>query len=1089
MLDIRSLLKKWRKGSKKKLTKVIDEVFPYVQDESLKEYSRNMRYLLETDYFSKVLWESVREDTTLSAKHVNSIARLVLFDNSIADAAAALHLQVVMLSDQIKFKHFMIQLLSQCRLELSDALTSALFDLLALLVASSHRPPVRDFIDKLVGVRVWTNLGNVSMLLLQMPQQVRDEYEATKSQDDGWLFAVLVAHQMGAAELSKLAIERFLTECLLQPPLRLVLCTFLKELGFVCGTDLRRALYFPIDASHQPIPPTAIEIARCEAFYRIQRQVARTDPQLWLLLLPSVYDTNEAEVAKYLETTDTNQLAEAIGVAQHVPPVLLELHRVIHCITAKVFPPAYTLELVVLDELAALDDYSQLRLSSLPGGPFLTMQDFLLRTATHWCRSYANLAHSHVLSVLERLAITPAGEARGTSKYASGIESESGASAIKASKQGFVSVGNRVLLIEVIKPNPYAVDELLVKYGVAAMQSAIVTKIDGDAIVLSDAAAARFNYALLLPPDIHRLDLVADRLESLQLPTLFKSAFLAAPLPPPPPQLASCKVLLPSNGLQLLQQEFEQVEVDAGPKRGAATVVSGTVTLRLHGQRCVVECQSEGAASSPPCFGGIISALTQPLTVLRTRPHASGDLLQSLLSHLWLNNAHERVLVMVPSGYSADGAQQDHVFLTGDVEGDRTTLDAKVELLLQLNSTLLARVDQLAAHLGLTSNYGQSYEDAMLLYETHIEPRWLKFLLQVQQKRSLQTLTQYPLGHVELADSLFDEQWLQILAELEAVAAVFDHLERLRPLVKLERNRAEQRRYVVNYYCRCIVATHASLNNSDGLVQRGVAIDTLIWAENQCSTLYESVEVLGFLQPSCVLRMVCIGDPNFYKDSLVNRLLANGLHGYGPDDGVARSIYDGAAKSRDDVTHVHPGFDRALQFVATDAAVEEAEYLVATFQYMCLLGYPSSSIGIVACSPIQHHLVREVLAHKCALQQGKGPKFAFGNPKFVHLESLSVPPSGLTCQYLLASLHASDDPYNNFVRAAVMATDGLYVFCAPQDIPRQFDKPTSLIIRTGETYGINQRGKQATIEDAAHMADYVLQMMKKATPSSPRARV
>lgn len=1086
MLDIRSLLKKWKKGSKKKHTKIIDEVFPYVQDDAPTEYSRNMRHLLETNYFSKVLWESVKEDTTLSAKHAYSIARLVLFDDSIADAAASLHLQDVMLSDPVKFSHFTTQLLSQCRLELSHALTSALFDLLALLVASSHCPLVRDFIDKLVGVRVWTNLGNVSMLLQQMPPPVQDDYKATRSQDDGWLFAVLVAHQTGAAEPSKLAIERFLAACLLQPPLRLVLCTFLKELGFVCGADLRRALYFPIDTSHQPIPLAAIEIARCEAFYLIQRLVARTDPQLWLLILPSVYDTNEAELVKYLETTDVSQLAEAIGVAQHIPLVLLEPHRVINCITAKVFPPAYTLELVLQEELAALDDYSQLRPSTSPRGPFLTMRDFLLRTATDWSRSYANLAHSHVLSVLERLAITPAGEARGNSKYASGIESESGAIAIKASKQGFASVGDRVLLIEVIKPNPYAVDELLVKHGVAAMQSVTVTKVDGDAMVLSDAAAVRFNYALRLPLDKLRLNLAADRLESLQLPTLFESAFLGAP---PPPQLASCKVLLPSNGLQLLQQEFAQVEVDAGPKRGAATAVSGTVTIRVHDQRCVVECQSEGAAFAPPCLAGTISALTQPLTVIQTRPHASGDLLQSLLSHMWLNNPHERVLIVVPSGYSADYAQQDHVYLTGDLESDRITLDAKVELLLQLNKTLLARVDRLATHLKLTSNYGQSYEDAMLLYETHIEPRWLEFSLQVKQNRSLQTLTQFPLGHVELADSGFDEQWLQILGEMEAVAAIFDHLKRLRPLVKLEHNRAEQRRYVVNYYCRCIMATYTSLNNSDGFLQRGVAINTLIWAENQCSTLYESVEVLGFLQPSRVLRMVCIGFPDLNKGSLMNRLLGNGIHGYGADDSVARSIYDGAAKSRDDTTHVHPGFDRPLQFVATVGAVEEAEYLVATFQFMCLLGYPSSSIGIIACSPLQHHLVGEVLAHRCAPHQSKGPKFAFGNPKFVHLQSLSVTPSGLTCKYLLASLHASGDPYNNFVRAAVMATDGLYVFCAPHDIPKQFDKSTSLKIRTGEIYGNAQRGKQATIEDAAHMSDYVLQMMKKATPSSPRARV
>jgi intron-binding protein aquarius len=55
----------------------------------------------------------------------------------------------------------------------------------------------------------------------------------------------------------------------------------------------------------------------------------------------------------------------------------------------------------------------------------------------------------------------------------------------------------------------------------------------------------------------------------------------------------------------------------------------------------------------------------------------------------------------------------------------------------------------------------------------------------------------------------------------------------------------------------------------------------------------------------------------------------------------------------------------------------EAEYAVAIYQYMRLLGYPASKISILTAYAGQRSLIKDVLAHRCA----KSP--LFGMPKLV----------------------------------------------------------------------------------------------------------
>jgi intron-binding protein aquarius len=57
--------------------------------------------------------------------------------------------------------------------------------------------------------------------------------------------------------------------------------------------------------------------------------------------------------------------------------------------------------------------------------------------------------------------------------------------------------------------------------------------------------------------------------------------------------------------------------------------------------------------------------------------------------------------------------------------------------------------------------------------------------------------------------------------------------------------------------------------------------------------------------------------------------------------------------------------------------LEEAEYVVAMFQYMRLRGYPANKISILTTYNGQKALIRDVLEKRCASHQ------AFGRPRTV----------------------------------------------------------------------------------------------------------
>lgn len=102
----------------------------------------------------------------------------------------------------------------------------------------------------------------------------------------------------------------------------------------------------------------------------------------------------------------------------------------------------------------------------------------------------------------------------------------------------------------------------------------------------------------------------------------------------------------------------------------------------------------------------------------------------------------------------------------------------------------------------------------------------------------------------------------------------------------------------------------------------------------------------------------------------------------------------------------------------------EAEYIVATYQYMRLLGYPASKISIITTYNGQKHLIRDILSQRCR-------NALFGMPASVSTVDKF---QGQQNDYILLSLvrtesvgHVRD--IRRLVVAMSRARLGLYVFC------------------------------------------------------------
>ncbi len=381
-----------------------------------------------------------------------------------------------------------------------------------------------------------------------------------------------------------------------------------------------------------------------------------------------------------------------------------------------------------------------------------------------------------------------------------------------------------------------------------------------------------------------------------------------------------------------------------------------------------------------------------------------------------------------------------HLLRLGHGEEDLNT-DAnyskhgRVESFLENRSHYLTEVDRLAVNFEAPGAHGSSCETAGYFNSVYVQPAWARFCDRVQSADSTgaDVVDAFPF-HTYFssapkplfpADLSKEEAQDIAMGCYRHIEKIFSELEDIRPFEILRTSR-DKSNYLLIKEARIIAmtSTHAAMRRQE-IASLGFHYDNVVMEEAAQITEIENfiplalqnpkdgqlplqrvvlcgdhlqnspiVQNLAFrqyanLEQSLFLRLVRIGVPtvNLDKQGRARPSIAELYKWRYKELGNLPNVEQGA-----DFKCANAGFQYDYQFIQVPdyknvGEVEptphfiqnlgEAEYAVAIYQYMRLLGYPASKVSILATYAGQRSLIRDVLGHRCAKNR------LFGLPKIV----------------------------------------------------------------------------------------------------------
>ncbi|KAJ4859970.1 AAA domain-containing protein [Trichoderma breve] len=481
-----------------------------------------------------------------------------------------------------------------------------------------------------------------------------------------------------------------------------------------------------------------------------------------------------------------------------------------------------------------------------------------------------------------------------------------------------------------------------------------------------------------------------------------------------------------------------------------------------------------------------------------------------------------------------------------DTEGSFSKY-GRVESFLDNRDRFLYEVKKLAASLGAPGAHENSAETAGYFNAAYVEPAWAKFLLVAESGASTASdiVQNFPF-HSYFSDApqpLFppEADRAQVLGIAQGcyrhISKIFSELADIRPFEILRREK-DKANYLLTNEARIIAmtTTHAAIRRGE-IAALGFHYDNVIMEEAAQITEIETFIPLAMQKPVDgelpLQRIVLCGDHfqnspviqslafRHYanlEQSLFSRLVRLGVPTVTLDQqGRARpsiaKLYEWRYPKLDNLPDVqtnpeflraNAGFKYDFQFInvpnykgrgeaePTPHFIQnlgEAEYAVAIYQYMRLLGYPADKITILTTYAGQRALVKDVLAHRCA-----NP--IFGLPKAVATVDKY---QGEQNDYIILSLtRTSRVGYLRDVRRMTVAFSrarlGLYVlgrrevFEACPELRPAFDvllqRPDKLMLVTGELFPTERQSTdedgpvegEVVMEGVEHIGQYVFEM-------------
>uniref|UniRef100_A0A158R470 Intron-binding protein aquarius n=1 Tax=Syphacia muris TaxID=451379 RepID=A0A158R470_9BILA len=472
----------------------------------------------------------------------------------------------------------------------------------------------------------------------------------------------------------------------------------------------------------------------------------------------------------------------------------------------------------------------------------------------------------------------------------------------------------------------------------------------------------------------------------------------------------------------------------------------------------------------------------------------------------------------------------------------------RVNYVLKKRLELLKEVEKLQISLDVQGDVAYTCETAGHFFLYQVFARWEKFEsdingLTAEEKLTAEPISKYFPFHKYFEDApqplfkgvSFEEDWEVAQGCWRYIRSIFSQLEEFRSfeLLRSGRDRAE---YLLVNEAKIIAmtCTHAALRRKD-LVELSFRYDNIIMEEAAQILEVETFIPLLLQNPqdgrSRLKRWIMIGDHHqlppvvqnmaFQKysnmeQSLFSRLVRLGVPYVQLDrQGRARAelaaLYKWRYKNLDNLPHIesleqfqliNPGFMFNYQLIdvpdfngigeATPSPyfyqnLGEAEYAVALYTYMRILGYPAEKISILTTYNGQASLLRDVVEKRCA----DNP--LIGSP---HKISTVDKYQGQQNDYVILSLvRTKNIGHIRDVRRLVVAFSrarlGLYILARTHlyrncfELTPAFQKlclhPRKLLIVPNETYPAKRRVnpppmEPIEIQNTTHMSNFVHQL-------------
>ncbi|TQV92575.1 DEAD helicases superfamily protein (Aquarius) [Cordyceps javanica] len=497
-----------------------------------------------------------------------------------------------------------------------------------------------------------------------------------------------------------------------------------------------------------------------------------------------------------------------------------------------------------------------------------------------------------------------------------------------------------------------------------------------------------------------------------------------------------------------------------------------------------------------------------------------------------------------------------HLLRLGHGEEDLATEGSfskhgRVDSFLDNRARFLFEVRKLASSLGAPGAHDNSAETAGYFKTVYIDPAWKKFKQVIASDESsvTQIIEAFPF-HSYFADApqpLFPDAERAELIDIahgcyRHIEKIFSELADILPFEILRRER-DKANYLLTSEARIVAmtTTHAAIRRGE-VAALGFHYDNVVMEEAAQITEIETFIPLAMQKPVNgevpLQRVVLCGD-HFQNSPVIQSLafrhyanLEQSLFSRFVRLGVPTISLDQQGRARPSIARLYqwrypklhnlPDVSNNVEFKQANAGFKfdfqfinvpkykgkgemeptphfiqnlgEAEYAVAMYQYMRLLGYPADKISILTTYAGQRALVRDVLSHRCARNT------IFGMPKAVATVDKY---QGEQNDYIILSLtRTSRVGYLRDVRRMTVAMSrarlGLYIlgrreiFEACHELRPAFDillsRPDKLMLVTGELWptqrpattgedgGTGPVADEVAMEGVEHLGQYVFEM-------------